>query len=180
MKKKINVIDLDKTLIPYDSFRVLVKKEIFKFNLRIILFTKLRILRIISLEKYKGYIIPLIEKKYDDSFFKEFALSLYRDMDSLVLKEVQKETDNNTINILLSASPDFYVKHLIEELKWQGKGSYFDNSDKFLHLYGSSKISWVKGNYDESEFEYNMAISDSSTDDKLLTLFQRKIKWTLP
>lgn len=87
MKRKINVIDLDKTLIPYDSFRILVKKEVLNFNWDIIGYTLFRVLRLMSLEKYKEKIIPVIDEKYDDSFFNDFAINLYKDLDSRVLKE---------------------------------------------------------------------------------------------
>lgn len=180
MKRKINVIDLDKTLIPYDSFRILVKKEVLNFNWDIIGYTLFRVLRLMSLEKYKEKIIPVIDEKYDDSFFNDFAINLYKDLDSRVLKEIQDETDENTINILLSASPNFYVKYLVEDLKWLGAGSYFNNAGKFIHLHGKGKISWVKSNFNENEYHYNLAISDSSSDDNLLNLFQKKIKWILP
>lgn len=179
MKRAINVIDLDKTLIPYDSFRVLIKKEILKFNFPIIFLTFFRILKIQSSEDYKRKVTLIIGKKYNLLFFKEFAKSIYMDIDTEVLAEIQLETKEGTLNILLSASPNIYVKHLIDKLGWMGSGSYFDNSENFIHLYGKDKIKWLDTNYKMSEYVYNFAISDSSTDDELLSLFGRKLKWIL-
>lgn len=177
MKKKINVIDLDKTLIPYDSFRLLAIREILKGNLRIISITVLRIVRLISLKKYKEIAIQNIDKKYDKYFFNEYALKLYQDIDSRVLEKILKETDNNTINVLLSASPDLYVKYLVNKLNWIGSGSYINDEGVFKHLHGKQKIKWVKKNFHFIDYNYNLAISDSSTDDDLLDLFSVKIKW---
>lgn len=177
MKKKINVIDLDKTLIPYDSFRLLAIEEIKKGNMKVIIITLLRVIRLISLKKYKEIAIQTLDKKYDKYFFKEFALKLYKDIDSIVLKKILDETDDNTINVLLSASPDLYVKYLINKLNWIGSGSYINDSGIFIHLHGNQKRNWIKKKYYFRDYNYNLAISDSPSDDNLLDLFKIKIKW---
>lgn len=179
MKNKINVIDLDKTLIPYDSFRLLIKNEIIKFNLTVFLYTILRVIRVISLEKFKKKIIAHLDKKHSTLFFNDFAVKIFNDIDLKVLKIIQMNTDEQTYNILISASPNLYVEKLIEKLEWIGSGSYIDKSGKFIHLHGKGKINWLDDNYINKKYMYNFAISDSSTDDQLLSIFKRKLKWTL-
>lgn len=179
MKKKINVIDLDKTLIPYDSFRLLIKEKIFDLNFFVIQLTIIRILRFISLYKYKKRIIEHFNLKYNDTYFISFADKRLKDIDNKVLKLIKDETKRDTINILLSASPNFFVKHIILKLGWMGKGSYFDKDDRFIHLYGENKINWLLTHYKPGDFIYNFAISDSSSDKELLLLFKKRIKWTL-
>lgn len=179
MKNKINVIDLDKTLIPYDSFRLFIKNEIVKLDLTVFFYTTLRILRIISLEKYKERLIIYLDKKYNAFYFNEFALKIFNDIDLKVLRIIQKRTDEHTYNILISASPNLYVKKLIEKLEWDGSGSYLDESGKFIHLHGKGKLNWLDTKYKNNKYMYNFAISDSPTDDNLLALFKRKLKWTL-
>lgn len=176
--KNINVIDLDKTLIPYDSFGKLVKNEVKEFKLKVIYLTILRVLRLISLEIYKGKITLWFEENHNKKFFKKYVQNIYTDIDSEVLKEVNKESDKQTINILLSASPDIYVKYLIKELDWVGSGSYYENK-KFIHLHGKGKINWIKKNFPKDDFQYRLAISDSATDDDLLKMFKKEIKWIL-
>lgn len=177
MSVSINVIDLDKTLIPYDSFRDLSIIEIKKWNIRIILLTLLRISRFISLEVYKKNVFKIFVRKYDDRYFFNFAKKLYKDIDPRVLRIINELKKDDSINILLSASPDFYVKHLLNELKWVGSGSYFDKSGNFIHLYGRQKIEWLMENYDSSHCKYHFAISDSVTDNDLLELFQERVLW---
>lgn len=179
MIKKINVIDLDKTLIPFDSFRSLIKKEILDLNFGVIFYAVLRWTRLISSDILKKRIMVLLENEKDDFFFKNFALDLYHKIDARVLIEIQKHTDDTTINILLSASPNLYVKYLIEELGWTGSGSYMDKNHFFFHLHGENKIKWILTNYNPDNFVYYFSISDSSSDEKLLSLFKNKIKWTL-
>lgn len=177
IKKNINVIDLDKTLIPYDSFRVLIKKDLYKFDLFVVLFTFLRVFRLISMKNYKKHLIKHLQKKHKTIYFKKFAKKLNKDIDKDVLSLVYKETDDKTINILLSASPDIFVKYLIEKLNWKGKGSYFDEKEKFAHLYGKEKINWLQKNYSNKIYNYNFAISDSASDEELLSFFDKNIMW---
>lgn len=178
MKKKINVIDLDKTLIPYDSFRLLVKKELFKFDLYVIRLTIARVFRLILAHEFKFKLVNYFRTKHKDEFFKKFVDVIYKDVNPEVIKLVEKEADNNTINILLSASPNLFVKYFIQKLGWVGSGSYIDNDRKFVHLYGREKVNWLLRTYKSDNFNYNFAISDSSSDDQLLALFNKHIKWT--
>jgi len=178
-KAKINVIDLDKTLIAYDSFRGLIIQELKTFNSYIIYITTLRVLRLISGTKYKRRTSLYFEKKYNENYFIEYANKLYKDIDQRVLDKIKLDTDDETINILLTASPNFFAKHLIKKLKWSGSGSYFDNKDNYIHLYGEEKIKWLDHKFNPYKFDYNFAISDSSSDDKLLSLFKRKVKWKI-
>lgn len=179
MKIKINVIDLDKTLIPYDSFRVLAIQEIFRGNFTILFISILRLFRLIGLKRFKEIAILNLDKKYENEYFYQFAMKLFKDIDSKVLQIIQKESDDQTVNILLSASPDLYVKFLVEKLNWMGTGSYFSKNRVFNHLHGRHKLVWVEENFDSFEYDYNLAISDSSTDDELMELFRKKIKWIL-
>ena len=168
--KKINVIDLDLTLINYDSFRKLVKIELVRFNFYVIWITILRLLRIKGKSKYKKEIIRYFEANYDDIFFEKFAKKIFKDIDLDILNLIEGNTSEDTINILLSASPDIYVKHLIKLLSWSGSGSYFDKNGVFYNLHSDLKVSWLLKNYNQSIYEYNFAVSDS--DFELLKLFK--------
>ncbi len=179
MTQQINVIDLDKTLIPYDSFRLLIKEKIFDLDFFVIRLTILRVFKLKSSKKYKKQIIRHFSLKYDEVYFISFAEKILNDIDNEVLELVKKETKKDTVNILLSASPNFFVRHIILKLGWMGKGSYFDKEEKFIHLYDENKINWLLTHYKPSDFIYNFAISDSSSDENLLSLFKTNIKWTL-
>ena len=169
--KRINVIDLDSTLLPYDSFGKLVKNELRKFNLYIWFESVLRILRIISSYTFKQRLTKYWGNKYNQSFFYDYAKMIHRDLDEKILDIISSKMDDNTKNILISASPNLYVKELISLLGWEGSGSYFEDNN-FVNLYSKEKIEWLTTNYPESEFNYNFAISDSHSDDKLLSLFK--------
>ncbi len=173
IKKSINVIDLDRTLIPYDSLRVMVKRELFKFDLTMIWYTLLRVFRLSSKEGYKKRLIIYLQKKYKKEYFKKYTDSLFEDINKDVFRIIQKETDGKTINILLSASPDMYVKFLIIKLKWEGRGSFFNENGSFIHLYGKDKIKWLQDNYNDKDYNYNYAISDSTSDKELLSFFDK-------
>ena len=173
----INVIDLDKTLIPYDSFRLLIKKELFAFNLNVFWYTLLRVIRISSMKTYKVQVIKHLEKKYKDKYFKEFASKLVKDVDPKVISLIKQETKSNTINVIVSASPNIFVKYVINELNFEGTGSYFNEKGDFIHLYKDTKIAWLATNFKKENYQYHFAISDSATDDELLSIFNKSIKW---
>lgn len=177
MKSRINVVDLDKTLIPFDSFRVLVMREMSRLNFQVIFIVLMRTTRILNQYQFKSRLIKSIEKKRGISYFDNFAKELFQEIDQDVLKLVMNATDPNTSNILISASPDFYVAALIKLLEWEGTGSYFDQFDNFHHLYGKGKIEYVLKKYPPQIYDYHLSVSDSSTDDELLNLFKIGKKW---
>jgi phosphoserine phosphatase len=176
MMQKINVIDLDDTLLPYDSFRRLVIREVKKFDLHVVFVLILRMLKIISSEKFKKYISNYCVSKYNVSDIKTFALSVFNDLNQDVLNIVNQNTDRGTINVLISASPHFYVKEIIKILGWEGSGSYYQSS-VFYNLYSNKKKEWLNNNYPKEVYEYNFAISDSSTDLSLMKDFAASILW---
>lgn len=180
MKTKINVIDLDKTLIPYDTFRKFIMIQIKKMRMDVMLITLSRLSRLISQEAFKMKIIQWSENNCSSDFIDGFVTSIIEDIDARVYEKVLEETDSETTNVLVSASPDFYVQIIIDRLNWKGRGSFINSKGSINHLFGKNKILWVKENYPESEYDYNMSISDSSSDDELLKLFKKEIKWILP
>jgi phosphoserine phosphatase len=177
MKPRINVIDLDKTLIPYDSFRVLIIREISIFNLDVIFIVFKRMLRILNQYQFKSRLIESMRLKRDIGYFDSFAKELFMDIDNDVLSLVKNETNSNTRNILISASPNLYVSALIKLLEWNGSGSYFDENDNFQHLYGKGKIEYLIEKYPPQSYDYHLSVSDSITDDELLNLFKIGKKW---
>jgi phosphoserine phosphatase len=174
-KQKINVIDLDKTLVSYDTFRKLVFREIKKGKFTAIILSILRIARLISSSNFKKRIQKYLQRNYLTSFFTDYATEIYQQINPEVMELINQNTEKGTINILLSASPNDYVQPLCELLNWKGVGSYFDENNNFQHLYGIEKISWLKDFYPEKDFYYHLSISDSETDKQLLELFQFKI-----
>jgi len=177
MRPSINVIDLDKTLIPYDSFRVLVMDRIKRLNVNVIFWTFLRVIRFDNQYSFKCKVTAFMEKRMSEEQIGKFVSVLLKDIDRRVMNEITTYGDEDQINILLSASPDFYVSRMIKELGWRGQGSYFDSERNFYHLYGEQKISWLIERFPPQQYNYNLAISDSSTDDELLNMFKNKIKW---
>jgi len=175
--KKINVIDLDKTLIPFDSFRRYIFKNIrlssFFPVLAILLFRKLRILK---LGIFKKTIITLHRRNSNyPALMVEYAAELHKSINGKVMETIKSHTDDQTLNILVSASPDDYVKELSKTLGWASIASTLQD-DEFMHAYGSNKIAFLESRFDPDMYIYNFAISDHDTDDELLTLFSKKAK----
>jgi phosphoserine phosphatase len=172
MKKRINVIDLDNTLIPFDSFRKLVFKEIFKCNVKIIIISFLRFLRLISDDNFKKDIIDILDKRPSISkLYANFAEVIFKKINYDVLSLIETNTTKDrAINILCSASPNEYVQIIANRLGWVGSGSgYYDS--KFINMYGENKKIFIKKKYPSDKYIYNFSISDSKSDLDLLKMF---------
>lgn len=178
MKRKINVIDLDNTLIPFDSFRRLVLQQISKFNIGIAFIAILRLIRVISGSEFKKRIIIIIEYHNKSKIYKQFSDFIIQSINKSLLEKLRKITEEKySINILCSASPNGYVRLVAEKLGWIGCGSYLynDNND-FYHMHGKNKKEFIKRKFPEDRYLYNYAISDNESDLGLLKMFR---EWEL-
>ena len=176
-KRKINVIDLDKTLVKYDTFRRLVLREIRKGKWVFMLLAILRFTRLISANNFKARIQSHLVNNYPTNFFKDYANDIFQQIDPEVMEIVNRNTDKDTINILLSASPNEYVQPLCKLLNWEGSGSFFDENNNFHHMYGKNKINWVKESFPTADYFYHFAISDCLSDNNMMELFEEKKFW---
>ena len=173
--KNINVIDLDKTLIPFDSF----KKYVFyffknkNFTLKIFTLIILRKLRLISLSLFKKRIIETArtDKNYCDKM-KNFSNDLSLEVDESIIEMINNYTNNNTVNILCTASPEDYVKELARKNNWRYVCTSL-SEDGFIHMHGTQKVKSIKSQYPHDVYNYNFAISDSKSDIDLLKLFDK-------
>ena len=173
--KELNVIDFDKTLIPVDSFRLFVIHGIKKYYVGFILLSLLRSCRIISSSSFKNRIIKLSDC-IDRNELYIFIDNIMELINPSVLKKINSYTNSNTINILCSASPDFYISPIAEKLNMIGKGSYITFDNKFYHMYGINKVKFLLSQFPQSDYTYKFAISDSESDLELLSMFEDHLK----
>jgi len=175
--KKINIIDLDNTLIKFDSFSTYILKGLtFKNCIKLFRLLILRKLKKIDSEIFKASIINLyrLNKNYSDMINK-LAIELSLKLDKSVLLKIDSYTDDSTINVLSSASPEDYVNILAVSIGWLSLASHFDEDNKFFHNHGYNKIKLLNKFYPKDTCIYNFAISDSETDLQLLKMFNKYI-----
>jgi len=175
MKKKINVIDLDSTLLPYNSlihFALLFMKKRRCF-LPLVLYLTQRITGKITRDEYlKKVLITARKTTHYEKKVKKFGLSLYDDIRKPMLRFISENTDESTMNILCTASPEDYVKYLCEKLGWPYISSTLDSHDEnFIHMFGHNKVIAVQKMYPKQDYTYNLAMSDNMSDRELLKLF---------
>jgi len=174
MSKKINVIDLDNTLIPFDSFRRLIFIQILHFNIRILIISVLRIFRFITMSEFKKKIINALEsRKVKKDIYIKISNIILNNLNKDIIALINKNSgEREIINILCTASPNLYVRFVADKLGWMGCGSGYYNG-RFIHMYGINKLDFIKKKFPKEEYIYNYAISDSSSDLDFLKMFNK-------
>lgn len=172
---KINAVDLDKTLIPFDSFRYLVLTHLKEkcFFTPVMLSLLSRKMRLIGSPEFKFKVLDYFRKdpKYEKKL-SDLACKLVPQIRPDVLESIERETDDRTTNVLISASPADYVKLVAKEMGWAWIASEIVNN-KFIHCHGLKKKELILLHYPHEKYEYNFAISDSPSDLPLLKMFKK-------
>lgn len=166
------VYDFDKTLIPFDSFRVYVFYWLRHIPFKMFKLLILRKLRIYTAEKFKLKVIQAVSTQPDfEELNQKFVIKMLANVNHSTLKKVPVlETTPNHV-LILSASPDIYIGKVASALGIYGKGSFID-SDSFFHLYSAGKVKFLVENYPKSTYRYVYSVSDSKSDLVLLELFE--------
>ena len=173
--KKINVIDLDNTLLPYDSFKkfLIYNMSFNHIGIRVFSLVVLRVFRFIDKKKFKSKITTTFHNKSKHILVDRFVKTLYSDINVEILKKVNSHSDEDTKNILVTASLEIYVKGLAQLLGWDYIASHFDSDNNcFIHVYGKEKMVQISKKYPKEDYYYNYAVSDSDSDNNLLSMFK--------
>lgn len=172
MKENLIVVDFDKTLIPFDSFKRFIYLWMKEYPVSIFLIVTLQKIRILNAGNFKRLIIQRVTKNRNFTYINnDFSNALFERINIDVQKKIKNELKQNTTVLLLSASPDIYVSNIGNKLGYKAKGSFFDLDQRFVHLFGSLKIEYLKKHYPRERFNYLYAISDSNSDIELLNMF---------
>lgn len=175
--KNINVIDLDKTLIPFDSFRryIFVFIRYKRFTLEIILLIILRLFNILGKTDFKKKIFQTTvnHNNYVD-IIKSFSNGLILSLNKDILEKIKRHSNEYTSNVLVTASYYNYASQIADYLGWDCIASFYNNdTNSFTHAYGSEKIRLIQDKYPINEVKYNFCISDSDIDIELCKLFEK-------
>jgi phosphoserine phosphatase len=179
--KQLNVIDLDGTLLPYDSLACWVRRFRAKRDTAIA-FLWWSALRRLGILKRSEFLRLALERargaKGYDAFTREFAAELLRDLDTNVQERIRTRSDPDTVNVLCSASPEDYVRLIAQALGWEYRASGFRASGKWEHVYGPQKAVLIQKDFPRERFRYHYAIADSESDWPLLDLFLHQERWS--
>jgi phosphoserine phosphatase len=168
--KKLVVVDLDKTLISKDSFRLLVQDNL---SLTIGFWLCARVLGMVSRSFFAAKVQSLLALTLSDrQYLEDFLGRIGGLIDPRVTKLIDDAAPKEAQILILSASPHAYVQPFAQRLGFVGEGSRFDQSG-YLHLYGQAKRDFVIRNYPSDQYELCLSVSDSESDLPLLSLFQR-------
>ncbi|HET9232571.1 MAG TPA: HAD family hydrolase [Candidatus Eisenbacteria bacterium] len=180
MMKQLNVIDLDGTLLPYDSLAAWVRRFRSRRETAILFcwWSGLRRLGLLSRSEFLRLTLERARNaKGYDAFTREFARQLLRDLDTTVQERIRLHSDADTVNLLCSASPEDYVRLVAEALGWEYRASGFRESGEWEHVYGPYKVTLIQRDFPQEQFRYQYAVADSESDWPLLDLFAHSERW---
>jgi phosphoserine phosphatase len=168
--KKLAVIDVDKTFLKIDSSFYFIRS--YK-RLDLYFWGLLRKMNIISRAEFASKIVRIAQKVLNKKELTDYIKTLKREVDPQILKKIEKLKDEGVDVIVISASPNVFVKALCEVYRIKGFGSYFNSEGEFVYLYGEKKLEFLLTSYPREKYLYYLAVSDSRSDDHLLKNFMK-------
>lgn len=171
--KKLVVFDFDKTLIDHDSFKALIKKNLL-INPYLIKLICLRFFNKISRKEFAKSSHQKIESVLSDNVYvSKFIKSTLRSVNKDVYRKFKDLKQEEVYILLLSASPNEYISEIGKILGFDSAlGSFFEE-EKYIHMYGNEKLTYLKSNYPKMHWDWFYAISDSHSDVLLLKSFKK-------
>lgn len=192
MKKKVAFFDIDKTIIKNDSmflflwYGIKKKPQTIVTLLPVFVYTVLYSMKLVKPEKPKEFYFYAI-KYFRDEDLKDFYQSilvkkLYED----AVKELKEKKENGFHVLLVSASPDAYVRFFRElpfvdgviGTKLLRKGEGYTNKLEGANCKGVEKVHRINQYIDthqiEIDFEHSCAYSDSLTDLPMFSLVKNQ------
>lgn len=164
-------VDLDRTLVSIDSFRLLVRRHL---NMSMAGLLARRTFRLVGraglAEGATRLLAPVLE---DPAAAAAFAAELEEYLVPDVLDQVKAVAGARVV--VLSASPEAYVAPFAARLGFDGLGSHHDGG-KYFHCYGPRKLHLLRRRYPENDYEYELGLGDSPSDDVWLAAFKRSVR----
>lgn len=151
--------DFDKTLVPYDSFRRYLMHLLRLRPVRVGTLLLLRKMRLISAASLKARITRMVdhsEALQRDA--KHFANRVIYDV------QLPAAAPKDAKVLLISASPSIYMQHIASSIACSLLCSDFVVGNKYVEMYGETKLEALEQEYPKTEYEYLFAASDSESD----------------
>jgi phosphoserine phosphatase len=157
MKKRLNIIDLDGTLITDDSLRLLAMQRM--THPMVALQVALRAMKLTDEAALHRY---FFRRPLPPDQAEMFCQSLVALVNPQVLALIREH--NSAQTLLLSASPDWYVKPFAAALGMLGAGSHDTAEGEFLYCKGAGKLALLAAKFPVSDYDYHLGIGDSEAD----------------
>jgi phosphoserine phosphatase len=170
------VTDLDGTLIPDDSLRLLLARQLRHGPKRVqlILWTVARVARLASPARLLAAIVRSLRAQpdYEDAV-RSFASELREQLDQDLLADIRASAEPGATVVLCSASPEDYVVPLARLLGWEAVCSTVAPEGRVFRCYGRAKKEAILARFPASRYRYLMSFADSPSDAPLREIFER-------
>jgi len=181
MSNKIAIFDFDKTLINVDSFRLFSFLACRKYieKMLIVLLTIGSGIGLINNTSYKRIILTTIwhtrSKAEKDAILKRLFSRLTQRLNHNVLKILNEHINSNEPVLVISASPEFYVRPFVNCISQNiiVHSSVFNENvglNNVLNLYAKEKVEYVKRFIDQEGAKEVFVYTDSISDLPIIKL----------
>jgi HAD superfamily phosphoserine phosphatase-like hydrolase len=177
----ISIFDFDRTLIKKDSFRLFsfIAAETFFQKIIVIILALICKFRLLSNKKYKELTLSFIWKNRDKSNREKILKRLYTKMkeseNKKIMEHLEKHLRNRHTVLILSASPEFYLKPYIkiwsEKIEVFGAEVYIRNGRILIkNLHGQEKFLCAKTIIDNQRPDFVRVYTDHFSDLPIIKL----------
>lgn len=192
MKKKLAFFDIDKTIIKNDSmflflwYGIKKKPRTIVTLFPVLVYTVLYVVKLVKPEKPKKFYFYAI-KYFKDADLKEFYQSvLVKNIYDEALAQLKEKKENGFHVLLVSASPDAYVRFFKDIPYVDGvigtklimKNESYTNNLEGANCKGEEKVHRIREYIDkhqiEIDFEHSCAYSDSLSDLPMFSLVKNQ------
>jgi HAD superfamily phosphoserine phosphatase-like hydrolase len=164
------VFDLDGTLIAYDSFGKIVRRNLIRHPI-LAAAGLLRKAGFVSRSKFASLAHRQLISPLSDIQLQSLADEVVSQVIGARRDIIELWRSKGAFLALMSASPDEYVSHIGARLGFDAvHGSRFE-AGQYLHVYGQTKVDLLERYYPTAMWRRTFAISDSLSDSPLLSKF---------
>lgn len=175
------VTDLDGTLIPGDSLRALLVRQLREGPWRLSLFAwaAARAIGLASSARLMAAIVRSLRARPDYAqFVRSLAAGIRDRLDADLITDVQSQAPGATM-VLCSASPADYVAPLARMLGWEAVCSSVEADGRVFRCHGGAKRDAILLRYPPTRYRYVLSVADSSADQPLQEMFETfwQVRW---
>lgn len=169
--KDLCVFDLDKTLIPYDSFNELLRRRAAK-KPRLLILAAARKAGLMGRTRFAASAHQALRRELADTdIVNSIAEGIEKRLTTHARTTIARWRDAGAYLVLFSSSPQEYVEAVGKRLSFDEAFGSTWREGRYLHLHGAAKLRLLDEKFPADRWKRTFAIADHPSDRPLLSAF---------